>query len=342
MRVCVDLKIIVIIFTSIVLFIPALLFAQDFTSITLNWTAPGDDGDIGTATLYDIRYSTNPINDANWGMATQVNGEPNPKPPGEVESFTVGNLNPNTTYYFAVKAADEMMNWSSLSNIAVVTTIDNMPPAQTSDLDAEPGTENGELVLTWTSSGDDGMTGTADSYQIYYSKDSMTISNWQSMPIWENPPQPIPGGQVQQFTMSGLDPGGIYWVAIVTVDDAMNVSEVSNIVKDTAKFDIVADADDGDDQIPVAFELRQNYPNPFNPETVIEYSLASEEFVNLSIYNTLGQRVATLVDWQEPAGWHSVRWNGTDDEGLPVSSGIYLYVIRTLKNVEKRKMVLLK
>jgi hypothetical protein len=342
MRVCVEFKVILIIFASIILFSPAQLFTQDLTSITLNWTAPGDDGDIGIATVYDIRYSTNPINNANWNSAIQAEGEPTPKPPGQVESFTVENLNPNTTYYFAVKAADDMMNWSGLSNIAVVTTIDNMPPAQTSDLDMEPGEENGELVLTWTASGDDGMAGTANSYLIYYSQDSMTTLNWQSMPTWDDPPQPLPGGQAQQFTLSGLEPGGIYWVAIVTVDDAMNASEISNIVKDTAKFDIAADADDGDDQIPAEFELRQNYPNPFNPETIIEYSLPSEEFVNLSVYNSLGQHVTTLVNWRESAGWHSVRWNGTDDEGLPVPSGIYLYVIRSLNMAEKRKMVLLK
>jgi hypothetical protein len=235
-----------------------------------------------------------------------------------------------------------MMNSSGLSNIAVVTTIDNVPPAPTSDLDAEPGEQEGELALTWTASGDDGMSGTAESYQIYYSKDSITIENYESASSWANPPQPVPGGQMAECTITGLDPGGIYWVAIVTVDDVLNESELSNIVKDTAKFEIIVSADDEEDNVPGKFELGQNFPNPFNPETVIEYTLPSNEFVNLSVYNVLGQHVATLVNHEESAGIHSVRWNGSDDNGIPVSSGLYFYVIRAENYIERKKMVLLK
>ncbi|MBM3236555.1 T9SS type A sorting domain-containing protein [Candidatus Poribacteria bacterium] len=91
-------------------------------SVTLNWTAPGDDGNFGTATTYDIRYSKEPITETNWGDATQCDGElcdgePSPKPAGSSESFTVTGLSPNTVYYFALKTADEVPNWSALSNV---------------------------------------------------------------------------------------------------------------------------------------------------------------------------------------------------------------------------------
>jgi hypothetical protein len=86
-------------------------------SVTLNWTAPGDDGNEGTATTYDVRYSKEPITDANWDGATQCDGEPSPKPVSSSETFTVIGLSPNTVYYFAMKTADEALNLSDLSNV---------------------------------------------------------------------------------------------------------------------------------------------------------------------------------------------------------------------------------
>lgn len=86
-------------------------------SATLVWTAPGDDGDIGVAAQYDIRYSSSPITEATWDAATQCQEEPKPKAPGSTETFVVNGLAPATTYFFAIKAADEIPNWSSLSNV---------------------------------------------------------------------------------------------------------------------------------------------------------------------------------------------------------------------------------
>jgi len=96
-------------------------------SIDLNWTAPGDDGNSGTATSYDIRYSTSTINSSNWNSAIQVSGEPTPDSAGSSESMTVSGLSPSTTYYFAIKTSDEVPNVSGLSNIVSATTL---PPTQ--------------------------------------------------------------------------------------------------------------------------------------------------------------------------------------------------------------------
>jgi len=87
-------------------------------SVTLTWTAPGDDGNIGTASEYDIRYSTSPITEANWNLASQVLGEPKPSVAGSMETLVVTGLSPGTTYYFALETADEVPNWSGLSNVA--------------------------------------------------------------------------------------------------------------------------------------------------------------------------------------------------------------------------------
>jgi hypothetical protein len=90
-------------------------------SVTLTWTAPGDDGMAGRATAYSLRYSTSPITAANFASATQVVGVPAPAMAGTSETFTVGGLLANTAYYFAIKARDEANNWSLISNVAVTT-----------------------------------------------------------------------------------------------------------------------------------------------------------------------------------------------------------------------------
>ncbi|MHC4715895.1 MAG: golvesin C-terminal-like domain-containing protein, partial [Planctomycetota bacterium] len=93
------------------------------TTIQLTWTAPGDDGMTGTATSYDLRYSTSPINDDNdFNNATQATGVPAPQPAGSTENFTLTDMTPETTYYIAIKAIDNMGNVADLSNVASTTT----------------------------------------------------------------------------------------------------------------------------------------------------------------------------------------------------------------------------
>jgi PKD repeat protein len=93
------------------------------STITLNWIAPGDDEDSGTAKLYDIRYSTTQIiTDANWDTATHVSGETKPQSSGSPETFTVTGLSDSTTYYFAMKVIDNVGNPSELSNVVSETT----------------------------------------------------------------------------------------------------------------------------------------------------------------------------------------------------------------------------
>jgi subtilisin family serine protease len=96
------------------------------TSITLTWTAPFDPGN-ASATAYDIRYSTSPINDSNFDEATPATGPPSPKPAGMTETFEVTGLLPGTLYYFAIKSADFFGNVSGISNVVEQAT--NFAPA---------------------------------------------------------------------------------------------------------------------------------------------------------------------------------------------------------------------
>jgi len=81
--------------------------------------------------------------------------------------------------------------------------------------------------------------------------------------------------------------------------------------------------------LPLEFELMQNYPNPFNPETIIGYHLPRDGYVTIEIYNVIGQRVRILVDGVKEAGFHEVVWDGRDEYGKIVSSGMYIYFMKT-------------
>ncbi len=94
--------------------------------------------------------------------------------------------------------------------------------------------------------------------------------------------------------------------------------------------------------IPTEFALFQNYPNPFNPTTEIRYSLPVNEKVELAIYNALGQKIKTLLNTRQEAGFHSIAWDGTNNRGKAVSSGIYLYRINAGMFSAIKKMILLK
>jgi chitodextrinase len=99
------------------------------TSVDLRWTAVGDDSLSGTATTYDIRYSTSLITAANFAGATPWSGVKTPAPVGTLETLTITGLTPSTTYWFAIKVADEVPNWSAISNVVSKTTL--APPDTT-------------------------------------------------------------------------------------------------------------------------------------------------------------------------------------------------------------------
>lgn len=94
--------------------------------------------------------------------------------------------------------------------------------------------------------------------------------------------------------------------------------------------------------LPTEFSLSQNYPNPFNPTTTINYSINEKGIVRLQVYNILGQLVRTLVNQTVSAGNYSIVWDGKNDSGTMVSSGVYIYILTSnIKRIAKR-MVLLK
>ncbi|MBN2088262.1 T9SS type A sorting domain-containing protein, partial [candidate division KSB1 bacterium] len=94
--------------------------------------------------------------------------------------------------------------------------------------------------------------------------------------------------------------------------------------------------------IPEAFVLSQNYPNPFNPTTEIVYALPKDVTVSLTIYNTLGHKIATLVNEKQAAGTYRTMWDGRDEFGKNVATGIYFYHLQAGDFSTTMKMLLVK
>lgn len=313
------------------------------TSLTLLWTAPGDDGNVGQASQYDIRMSLATITDQNFLSATQVANIPTPKPAGQVESLTVAGLDTAHTYYFAVKTADEVPNWSALSNVASGTTTDDQTaPATITDLHASTGTDLGEVDLSWNCVGDDGMSGSATLYEVRYSLNRITPANWLQATLWPQSPLPMPAGQQQTATVAGLNEGEWYWVGMKVYDDAGNVSGMSNIDSAIAHFNFGTDIGDDDPSLPSIFSLQQNYPNPFNPTTEIAFSLPEAASTRLVVYNIYGQQVASLLNTELPAGDHTVQWDGRNGADQDVASGVYFYRLEAGTFRDTKKMMMIK
>ena len=93
---------------------------------------------------------------------------------------------------------------------------------------------------------------------------------------------------------------------------------------------------------PYNFSISQNYPNPFNPVTTLKYELPEDSFVKITVYDILGNLISNLVNANKSTGSKSVQWDATNNQGQPVSAGVYLYSIEPGEFRKTKKMILLK
>jgi len=206
------------------------------TTITLSWSAPGDDGDVGTAAAYDLRYSTTTLDAATFGSADQATGEPDPAVAGSSQYLTVTGLLPGTTYHFRMLATDERPSSSELSNVATGTTGpqvingDTESPAAVTNL-APTAVTPSSATLVWTAPGDDGTAGTASTYDLRYSTATITPLNFGMATPVAGVPAPSPPGSSELMTVTGLAAGTEYFFALKSSDEVPNVSALSNVVQ---------------------------------------------------------------------------------------------------------------
>jgi hypothetical protein len=226
------------------------------TSITLGWTAVGDDGATGTATRTLMRVLAGDTirTESDWDRASIVEGLGDPLPAGSAESFRIHGLSAATTYGIAARAEDDAANLSPLPAPLLVRTLDTPPPppadhtapAAINDAAGETGA-TGSIVVRWSAPGDDGWEGRAASYLVRVLRGRAIASetDWFAATVPTNtPPEPADPHVAQSMTVTGLTAGATYGVAIRAVDDAGNVAALSNSLLLTAGAAVPPPADD--------------------------------------------------------------------------------------------------
>lgn len=199
------------------------------TSVTLAWTAPGDDSLSGQATRYDLRWSRSPIaTPADFAIATPVAGAPLPAFAGSTQGATVAGLTPATTYWFALRTEDESGNVSALSNVAGVTTLPSSDVERPAPVTlALVGTTTSSVTVSWTDSGDDSLTGIASATEIRWAYVPITEAGWEGAHEVFGVPAPDVPGTPRQFTIAGLDRSRDLWFAARARDDVNRESAVT-------------------------------------------------------------------------------------------------------------------
>jgi immune inhibitor A len=188
-------------------------------------------------------------------------------------------------------------------------------------------------------------------YPGYTDSGHYKVALEQSDGLWQmeknintgNSGDPYPGTYNRRTFNFSSTPNSQSYAGAETYVGVTNISDSG----DTMTCDLLVSSSDvkdqgDDDLLPNSYTLKQNYPNPFNPETKIEYQLKENGWVKLEIFNLLGQKIFTLVDGHNEKGEHLVTWDGTDEQGKPLPSGIYFYQLTTEGVQKTNKMILLK
>jgi hypothetical protein len=197
------------------------------TSVLLRWTAHGDDGDEGRASFYEIRYARSPVTDeASFQAAMLYQKTIYPEEPFEVQLLNLSGLEPETTYYFAVKTGDDVGNVSALSNIAIATTKASLQGL--SDLRAEEVAED-SLTVSWESPG--AYLQEPDEPSVYDLRISLhPITNdddFVEANVVPDLPPMATEHERQRVKITGLTPGTVYYLALAIRDDEGNVTVVN-------------------------------------------------------------------------------------------------------------------
>ncbi len=167
------------------------------------------------------------------------------------------------------------------------------------------------------------------SYDVYVARDSSDFELWLS------------DTTVTQEIYRG-ELGHTYRIYSIARDNTGNVQplDVSAIVATRVDTTVVGIDEDGN--LPKVFALHPNFPNPFNPTTTIRYDLPEPSKVKIVIYNVLGQKIKTLVNQRQPAGYKTIIWDGKNESGQQIASGFYFYRMVTEKFSKVRKMLLIR
>ena len=211
----------------------------------------------------------------------------------------------------AVPAAASANDPSSITEPSSTSSHSN--PAPSTDAAIAPGS----VLLVWTTPGDDGNVGVATRFDLRYSRNPITSSNFNNATRVNFVISPGAPGSMTQMLVNGLDPAGGYYFAIKTADERPNWSAISNIAYWDGSTTSV------ETSIPHV-ELSQVWPNPARGSTQFSLKMSHEEDVRIEVFDVSGRRVRILEDGKLQGGSQSYVWNFRDDVGRRLERGVYL------------------
>lgn len=270
-------------------------------SVTLQWSAPGDDGLLGLATLYHMKFSISPINSGNWALANEVPGMPAPIAAGSKQTVLVRGLSRDTTYYFAIRAEDDAGNLALISNVVTWDWVyDTAPPAAPTGVTAVKA--SGSVQVTWNPNSESDLQG----YSVYRATAAggpftKVTSSLVMSPNWLDSSPP----------------------AATDVWYEVSASDVSdNEGARSAAFHLVLSST----AAPAVIEgLAPGYPNPSHAGQPVCMPLSGTGAgMSIDIVNGGGFRIRHLDVTSAPrCPDGSVRWDGRNDAGAEVAPGVY-------------------
>jgi hypothetical protein len=299
---------------GLLLLAPALVRAQGAgpDSVTLRWTAVGDDSLVGTAAGYDLRMSESPITESSWSAATALGGLPVPLASGALQQVIVRGLTPGSTYYFALRVRDDAGNWSGVSNLVRWDgVLDGAPPPAPSGL--VTAAQGNGLHLSWAPSSAPDLAG----YSVYR-------ATAQAGPYMKLTPALLTLPEYQDDALpTGADS---LWYEVTATNTGGTESARSAGLPSATPGTPVARAR----ALPVlAWAIEPAYPNPSRAsETVsIPVDLVDAAAARVDIVDAAGHLVWRSNDLQDLevglSGHTEVKWKGTNDAGRAVAPGPY-------------------
>ncbi len=297
------------------------------TALGLSWTAPGDDGAVGTATRYDLRRSPSAIDSANFAAATPV-AIAAPLAAGIAEYAQATGLAFSTRYHFALRAIDDFGNAGPVSNDATVSTLGipalALAPESLTVYVASGGVRDTTLYVSNAGQGrlDFGVTTPAPAGWLTAAPDWGRVAAGATVPV---------GLHVDATGLAD----GLYEAALPITDNDP-VRPAASVPVRLVVNALTAVADGG--RTPFAFRAVSR--NPGSSRVALQLSLPSGGPVEVSVYGVDGRRVAQVVRGTLPAGVHRLHWNGTNERGVRVGSGIYFARARAGERASTLRIVI--
>jgi len=216
----------------------------DQNTLELSWKATGDDSAQGTATTYDIRYSDVPLTELTWVRAIQASNVPAPLPAGTMQTFQVLKPWADKEMFWAIRAIDDALNLSPLSDvIAWNPNIPELPaPDAIADLAIEDLSE-GSVTLNWTAPQQiiEDRPNDVAKYEVRYSVTPLTEETWNAAAVAQNIPEPAAPKTLETFILKDAPKDTAYYIAVKSFDARGTASPLSNVVR-VPMFDAVAPA----------------------------------------------------------------------------------------------------